>query len=70
MREVHQIPTLKEIKEKLANKKYFSLLDVKNGFYHIVLNKDSSKLFSFNTLFKIYKFKRLAFGVSSAPDIF
>jgi len=46
------------------------VLDVKSGFYHIVLDDASNKLFCFNTPFGIYKFKRLAFGVSSAPEIF
>jgi len=70
IREVYQIPSLEEIKIELTNKKYFSVLDVKSGFYHMVLDKVSSKIFNFSTPYGIYRFKRLPFGVSSAPELF
>jgi len=34
IRELYQIPTLEEIRPALANKKFYSLLDLKDGFYH------------------------------------
>jgi len=34
LREMYQIPTLEEIRPALANKKFYSLLDLKDGFYH------------------------------------
>jgi len=70
IRKVYQIPSLEEIKIELINKKYFSVLDVKSSFYHMILDKESSKMFNFSTTYGIYRFKRLPFGVSSAPELF
>lgn len=38
--------------------------------YHIVLDNESSKFFSFSSPFGIFRIKILTFGVSSAPEIF
>lgn len=54
VREVFQIPTIDEIKMALTNKKWFSVLDIKNGFYHMELDKETSKLFFFSTPFGVF----------------
>ena len=64
------IPTLEEITLKVNNAKHFSVLDLKDGFWHIILDKESQKLCTFSTPFGNYQFNRLPFGVSSAPEIF
>jgi len=64
------IPTLEEIKSKLANKKIFSVLDLKDGFYHVKLDDESSHLCTFSSPFGCYRFLRLPFGVKVAPEIF
>ena len=38
------IPTLEEIQTKLTDKKYFTVLDLKDGFYQVKLDDKSSKL--------------------------
>ena len=48
----------------------FSTFDVKNGFWHIELDDESSKLTTFNTPFGRYRRLRLPFGLSSAPEEF
>lgn len=70
IREYHLIPTLEEIVPKITNKKYFSVLDLSEGFYNIQLDEKSSELCTFNSPFGCYKFNRLAFGLSVAPEIF
>lgn len=70
IRQYHLIPTLEEIVAKLCNKTIFSVLDLSDGFYNIKLDENSSDLCTFNSPFGCYKFKRLAFGVSVAPEIF
>lgn len=67
-RKPHLIPTVMEIQEKLANKSCYTVLDVRNGFYHIDLDEESRNLLCFATPFGLKIFTRLAFGVASAPE--
>lgn len=69
-REHFHIPTLEEIKPKLLNKKFFSVLDVKDGFWHCKLTPEASNLCGFHTPFGSFKFLRLPFGVNNSPEIF
>ena len=66
----YQLPTLDEIKNKMQNAKVFALLDASNGFWMLNLNDSSSDLCTFITPFGRYRFKRLPFGISSAPEEF
>jgi len=69
-REHYQLPTAEEISSKLTGAKYFSVLDASQGFWQIPLDEESSEYTAFNTPFGRYKFLRLPFGISSAPEIF
>lgn len=66
----YQLPTLDEIKSRMKNAKVFALLDASNGFWMLNLNEESSDLCTFITPFGRYRFKRLPFGISSAPEEF
>jgi hypothetical protein len=61
---------MNEIRMSLSNKMWYSLLDLKNGFWQIKLCEESSNIRSFSTLFRYYKFTRLPFGLSCAPEEF
>ena len=63
-----QMPTIDEMLPRLQNAKIFSVLDAKEGFYHIKLDKQSSKLTTFWTPFGRYRWLRMPFGISSAPE--
>lgn len=69
-REHHAIPTFEDIAHKLHGKKLFSVIDMKDGFWHIRLDEESSKLCTFNSMFGRYSYTRLPFGISSAPEVF
>ena len=69
-RERYPIPALEDLLHKLNGAKYFSKLDATSGFYQIPLEDESSKLTTFITPFGRYRYKRLPFGISSAPEIF
>lgn len=64
------IPRFEDIRPKLLNKKFYTLLDLKQGFWQIKLDKESSDLCTFSTPFGFYKFNRLPFGLSCAPEAF
>lgn len=69
-KDYYNIPTLEDLKSKLHGAKYFTVLDLKDGFYQIELSPESSKLCSFSSPFGTYKFKRLPFGINVAPEQF
>lgn len=69
-RELFLIPSFEEIKLKLTNKKLFTVLDIKDGFWHCKLSPESTKYVGFHTPFGSFKFLRLPFGIICAPEIF
>lgn len=69
-REYCQIPTIEEVSGELAGAEYFSCLDASNGFYQIMLDKESADICTVGTPFGLYKFVRLPFGMKSAPEVF
>ena len=62
--------TFDEILPKLFDKKYFSVLDTKKGYWHVELDEDSSMLTTFNTPFGRFKFNRMPFGLLMSQDVF
>ena len=69
-RENYTLPTIEEIATRLHGAKVCTKLDVHNGFWHVKLNEESSYLTTFNTPFGRYRWQRLPFGISSAPEVF
>ena len=69
-REHYALPTAPEIFAKLTHSRVFSTLDATSGFLQLELDKESSNLTTFATPFGRYKFLRLPFGISSAPEVF
>ena len=63
-------PTIDEILPELGRAKVFSTVDVKNGFWHVELTDESSMLTTFNSPFGRFRWCRLPFGVSPAPEEF
>ncbi|XP_055590626.1 uncharacterized protein K02A2.6-like [Uranotaenia lowii] len=65
-----QFPTIDEILRELGRAKIFTMVDARKGFWHVVLDEKSSRLTTFWTPFGRYRWKRLPFGISPAPEIF
>ena len=70
LRPVYQMPTLSEQLHKLCHAKCFSLVDVREGFLHVPLDEASSLMTTMHTSYGRYRWLRLPFGVSSAPEEF
>lgn len=64
------IPTLDELTVKLKGIKHFSVLDLKDGFWHVQLDEQSQKLCTFSTPFGNYRFLVMPFGIKSGPKVF
>ena len=70
VRERFALPTFDELAYKINGSKVFSVLDADKGFWQLKLDRESSDLTTFVTSFGRYKFLRLPFGLSIAPEIF
>lgn len=64
------LSTIEEISADIKGSEFFALLDCTKGFWQIKLSKRTQKILTFATPWGRYSFKRLPFGVSSAPEIF
>ena len=53
----------------MNNARFFTKLDASNAYWQIEVNEESSKLLTFNTLFRRFSFRRLPFGIHSASNI-
>ena len=69
-REHYPLPTMEDVATRLHGAKVFSKLDVRSGFWHVKLDDKSSYLTTFNTPFGRYRWKRVPFGIRSAPEVF
>ncbi len=69
-REHYYIPTAGEVTSEMAGAKWFTKLDASSGFWHIPLEEECMKLTTFNTPFGRFCFRRLPFGIASAPEVF
>jgi hypothetical protein len=70
VRQTYLIPTVDELFCKMKDKAVFTVLDLKEGFWHATLDYESSLLCTFATQFGLYRFLKMPFGLSCAPEIF
>ena len=64
------LPAVDDVLAQLSGAKVFSKLDANSGFYQIQLTEGSSFLTTFITPFGRYRYNRLPFGITSAPEHF
>jgi len=69
-REHYRIPTIQEIASEFAGMKVFSTLDLKDGYWQVELDNESSLLCTFNTPYGRYRFTRMPFGLKSVSEVF
>lgn len=65
-RETHQLPILDDLMPDLAGVKIFLTVDLTAGYWHCVLDHESSLLTTFATPFRRYRWRRLSFGLSAS----
>lgn len=70
IRRYFPLRTLEEISTKVKSSKYFTILDCRRGFWQIKVSKRTSKYLTMSTPWGRYSFKRLPFGLASAPEVF
>ena len=67
-RERHPIPTIEEVLHDLNGSTVFSKLDLKSGFHQVELDPESRLITTFITHRGLFRYKRLMFGITSAPE--
>ena len=70
IRERYPIPTVDEVLQSLNQSTVFSKLDLKWGYHQLELHPDSRSITTFTTHCGLYQYKRLMFGISSAPEVY
>ncbi|UYV69287.1 hypothetical protein LAZ67_6003116 [Cordylochernes scorpioides] len=69
-REVYPMPVVEHMLGQLGEARFFSKLDANSGFHQIPLSPDCQHLTTFITPFGRYKYCRIPFGISLAPEYF
>ena len=69
-RERHILPSVEQTLAPIGGAKHFSKLDANSGYWQIQLDTESSKLTTFITPIGRFRFNRLPFGITSAPEHF
>jgi transposase InsO family protein len=70
MREHYTLPVLDDVLHELRESRIFSKADLSSGYWHVVLDQESSFLTTFQTCFGRYRFLRLPFGINGASEYF
>ena len=68
IRERLPIQTIDKVLESLSGSAVFSKLDLRWGFHQIELDPESRDITAFATHDGIFRYKRLSFGVNTAPE--
>ena len=66
----YPIPKPDELFATLPSGKFFSKLDLSQAYQQMQMEEESAKYLTINTHLGLYQYKRLPFGVASAPAIF
>ena len=69
-RERYPVPTVDEVLQDLNKSKYFSKLDLNSAYHQIELEQESRDITTFSTHRGLFRYKRLMFGVSCAPEMY
>ena len=70
MRERYTLPVLDDVLHELKDSRVFTKADLSAGYWHVMLDYESSLLTTFQTCFGRYRFLRLPFGTSVSSEIF
>ena len=64
------LPVIEDIIPELASAKVFTVCDIKNGFWQIELDEESSYLTKFQTPYRQYRYCGMPYGISPVPEYF
>lgn len=68
--DAYPLPDISEILDQLGNSKYFSCVDMIQGYHQIEMNPEDKDKTAFSTKQGHWQYKRLPFGLKTAPSTF
>ena len=69
-KEIYSIPRCDDVLDGLGGKRWFSTLDLQNGYFQIPLSESSKEKTAFATWNGHYEFNYMSFGLATAPCTF
>ncbi len=70
VRPIHPFPDVDQIFSRVRGHRFFAKIDLTSGFWNLRMDPESTDLCTFATPWGRYKWLRLPFGVSPAPEVF
>ncbi|XP_039970116.1 uncharacterized protein LOC120782025 [Bactrocera tryoni] len=64
------VPIIDEVLEKMQSAKFFTVMDLKNGFFHVPIEESSQKYTAFLTREGLFEFAKAPFGFCNSPAVF
>lgn len=70
IRDNYPLPVIEDCLGYLGGKKYFTTLDLRNGFHHVKMSEDSIPYTAFVTPLGQFEYCNMPFGLKNAPAVF
>ncbi|XP_062556732.1 uncharacterized protein K02A2.6-like [Armigeres subalbatus] len=70
IQEKHPLPVIDDLLGSINGAVRFSKLDVKDAYHQVELSERSREITTFITKYGLFRYKRLMFGICSAPELF
>uniref|UniRef100_A0A3B3RBJ3 Gypsy retrotransposon integrase-like protein 1 n=1 Tax=Paramormyrops kingsleyae TaxID=1676925 RepID=A0A3B3RBJ3_9TELE len=70
IKDAYALPNLEESFSALAGSQWFSVMDLKSGYYQVEMNEEDKLKTAFVCPFGFYEFNRMPQGVTNAPSTF
>ena len=68
-RERYEIPTPSNVQSRLSGMNIFTVIDMKDGYWHVKLSEESSYLCTFHTPWGRKRFLRMPSGINSVSEV-
>ena len=70
VKDSYPLPLIQDIFDSMGGASIFSTLDLKSGYWQIPMHKEDIEKTAFTCEAGLYEFKRMPFGLTSAPSQF